>query len=89
VKSNSGWFSCRSACYLAAGKPVVAEDTSWSKYISAGEGLFAFSSVDSAVDSIAKVKSDYTFHSKRASEIAREYFDHKIVLEKLLSVLNL
>jgi hypothetical protein len=88
VKSNSGWFSCRSGCYLAAGKPVVMQDTGWSKHIPSGKGLFAFTDVEGAVDSIKKVKSDVHYHSKSAKEIAREYLDSNLVLTKLLEQLN-
>ena len=88
VKSNSGWFSCRSACYLAAGKPVITQETQWSKYIPSGNGLFAFTDVESAVDAINKVRSDLKNQSIRAKETAREYFDSNIVLNKMLDQLN-
>jgi hypothetical protein len=88
VKSNSGWFSCRSACYLAAGKPVVAQDTQWSRYIPSGEGLFAFTDVSSAVDSIREAAGNLKFHAAKAKEIAHEYFDSSKVLTKMLQELN-
>ena len=88
VKSNSGWFSCRSACYLAAGRPVITQETQWSKFIPTGEGLFSFTDIDSAVEAINKVQSDLSFHSRRAREIAREYFDSNIVLARMLEQLN-
>jgi hypothetical protein len=88
VKANTGWFSCRSACYLAAGKPVIAQDTQWSKYIPSGEGLFAFTDVQSAVDSIREVAGNLTFHSVKAKEIAHEYFDSNKVLTRMLEELN-
>lgn len=84
VKSNSGWFSCRSACYLAAGKPVVTQDTQWSKYIPAGHGLFAFTDIPSAVEALHKVKANTAKHAKAAREIASAYFDSNKVLNKLL-----
>jgi hypothetical protein len=88
VKSNSGWFSCRSACYLAAGKPVVTEETEWSKYIPTGDGLFSFSSIDSAIAAVKQIHSNVAYHSKMAKEIAAEYFDSNKVLTKMLENLN-
>ena len=88
VKSNSGWFSGRSACYLAAGRPVVAQETGWSKYLPIGNGLFAFNDMDSALKAIKCVASDGEKHSKAAIEIARDYFDSKVVLTEMISRLN-
>ena len=84
VKSNSGWFSCRSACYLATGKPVITEETGWSSYIPAGEGLFSFNSVDSAIEAINRVNIDLKQHAVKAREIAFEYFDSNKVLTHML-----
>ena len=88
VKSRSGWFSCRSACYLAAGKPVVTQETQWSRYIPSGEGLFAFSDLESAIQAIEKINADTHYQSRKAKEIAYEYFDSKLVLSKMLQLLN-
>lgn len=88
VKSNSGWFSCRSACYLAAGKAVITQDTKWTKFIPAGQGLLAFNDVSSAIVALDNVNSDIKKHSRAAIEIAAEYFDSKIVLQKMLENLN-
>ncbi len=88
VKSNSGWFSGRSACYLAAGKPVVAQETGWSKYIPCGKGLFAFNDINSSVDAIKNVVSDAKKHSKAAVEIAKNFFDSSLVLTELINKLN-
>ncbi len=84
VKSNSGWFSCRSACYLAAGRPVIAQDTQWSKYIPHGEGLLAFSDMNSAMTSLQSVLQHTKIHERAAKEIAFEYFDSHKILTKLL-----
>lgn len=84
VKSNSGWFSCRSACYLAAGKPVVTQDTQWSKYIPSGNGLFAFTDLPSAIEALHEVKANTTKHAKAAREIAAAYFDSNKILNELL-----
>lgn len=88
IKSNSGWFSGRSACYLAAGKPVITQDTQWSKYIPAGEGLFACYDMESAQNAINEIASDYQRHSKAAKEIAGEYFDSGKVLSDILNKMN-
>jgi hypothetical protein len=85
VKSRSGWFSCRSACYLAASRPVITQDTGWSNYIPSGQGLFAFTDIHSAVDALREVDSNYKLHQNAAREIAHEYFDYRIVLENMLS----
>jgi hypothetical protein len=88
VKSNSGWFSCRSACYLAAGRPVVTEETGWSKFIPSGQGLFAFNDMQSAIAAVTAINSSYETHARAAKEIAREYFDSNIVLTQMLEQLN-
>jgi len=84
VKAKTGWFSCRSACYLAAGRPVVTQDTAWSNYYPTGEGLFAFNHPSEAIDAIDAISSNWDFHSKRAREIAHEFFDYKLVLSNML-----
>jgi hypothetical protein len=84
VVSQSGWFSERSANYLASGKPVVTQETGFSKFIPTGEGLFAFSTMEEAVGAIEAVESDYERHCRAAREIAEEYFDARKVLAKLL-----
>jgi hypothetical protein len=88
VKSKSGWFSCRSACYLAAGRPVIAQETGWSKFIPGGDGLFAFADRDTALASISSVAENWPRHSKAAIEMARNYFDSKIVLYEMINKLN-
>lgn len=84
VKAKTGWFSCRSACYLAAGRPVIIQDTGWSKYIATGQGLFAFSNMDEAVDAFHRLVKDPVHHSESARKIAAEYFDSNKVLTCLL-----
>jgi hypothetical protein len=88
VKANTGWFSCRSACYLAAGRPVIVQDTEWTKYLPAGQGLLAFTDVQSAFKAIDTVMADTKKHAKAAKEIAAEYFDSEIVLTQMLEQLN-
>jgi hypothetical protein len=84
VASGSGWFSCRSACYLAAGRPCVVQDTGFSKFMPTGEGILAFGSEDEALAGIEKVRADWPKHSRRARELAGEWFDSDKVLAKLL-----
>ena len=74
VRLRSGWFSERSACYLAAGRPVVTQDTGFSAVLPTGEGLFAFSTMDDIVASFETIRSDYEKHSRAARAIAEEYF---------------
>jgi hypothetical protein len=88
VKSKSGWFSCRSACYLASGKPVITEETGWSEYIPSGNGLIAFHDMASAISAINAIASDVNKHSKAAVEIAEEYFNADKVLGNLIAVIE-
>lgn len=85
VKGRTGWFSCRSACYLAPGKPVVTQDTGWSKNIPSGKGVFAFDDVESATKALEEVVADYSRQSLFAKQIANNYFDSSKVLHQLLS----
>jgi glycosyltransferase involved in cell wall biosynthesis len=89
VRLRSGWFSERDACYLASGKPVVAQDTGFSKVLPTGEGLFAFSTTQEAVDAVAAINSDYRRHCAGARAIAEEYFDAGKVAARLLSDLGM
>lgn len=89
VATHSGWFSCRSACYLAAGRPVVAQDTGFSYVLPTGEGLLAFSDFDEARDAIERVEADYERHQQKAKEIARTCFDARVVLGELLGQVGL
>ena len=89
VATGSGWFSCRSVCYLAAGLPVVVQDTGFSKLIPTGEGLFAFSNLDEAARSIESAERDYARHQKAAHELARTHFASDVVLGDLLKRIGL
>ena len=84
VRPRTGWFSDRSACYLAAGRPVITEDTGFGKFLPTGEGLFAFSTTDDAAAAVEEVERDYGRHSRAALEIAREHFDAERVVGSLL-----
>ena len=89
VRLRSGWFSERSACYLAAGRPVITQDTGFGTVLPTGEGLFAFTTSDEAVAAINEVESDYARHSRAARAIAEEYFRAETVLRRLLADLGL
>jgi hypothetical protein len=84
VASRSGWFSCRTACYLALGVPAVVQDTGFTRFIPAGEGVLAFSTMDEAASAIEAVASDPARHARAAREVAREYFDSGKVLGRLI-----
>ena len=84
VKAACGWFSDRSACYLASGRPVIAQETGFSRYLPVGEGLFAFVTMDDAVRSIEAMNSDYAHHSQAARKLAETYFQSDQVLTNLL-----
>ena len=84
VVGRSGWFSCRSACYLAAGKPVVVEDTGFPEVLPVGEGLLTFTSLDEAVSAIDEVEGNYRRHAKAARALAEEFFDSQKVLTDLI-----
>lgn len=85
VRSGSGWFSERSANYLAAGRPVIAQDTGWSDHVPAGKGALPFSTTDEAAAALAAVQDDPMGRAQAARDLAAEYFDASLVLERLLS----
>ncbi|MBK7976408.1 MAG: glycosyltransferase family 1 protein [Deltaproteobacteria bacterium] len=82
--SKSGWFSCRSACYLALGVPVIVEDTGFGAAIPTGAGVLAFDSPDESVDAIARVEREPERHAAAALAVARSHFDARTVLGALL-----
>jgi len=88
VRLRSGWFSERSACYLAAGRPVITQDTGFGNALPTGEGLFAFNSMDEVLAAFEAVNTDYERHSRAARSIAEEYFRAESVLSKVLQDLG-
>ena len=84
VAQNTGWFSDRTECYLASGRPALVQDTGWTAHLPHGEGLLAFSDPDQAVAGIDAINSAYGRHARRAEEIAREHFGAARVLGRLL-----
>lgn len=89
VSPRTGWFSDRSVCYLAAGRPVVTQDTGFAKLIPTGEGLFAYTDRSQALEAIAAIRDDYLRHSAAALAIAREYFDAEKVVGQMLATAGL
>jgi glycosyltransferase involved in cell wall biosynthesis len=89
VRFRTGWFSDRSATYLASGRPVVTQDTGFGCTLPTGEGLFAVSNVDEAAAAVEAIESDPARHRRAAEEIAREHFDADVVLGQLLTDVGL
>lgn len=86
--ARCGWFSDRSACYLASGRPVLAQETGFSRYLPAAEGLFAFETVDDVLAALEELRGDYERHSGAAREIAEAHFDSDAVLGRLLTAVG-
>jgi hypothetical protein len=84
VDSRSGWFSDRSACYLASGRPVVAQDSGFGDSFPVGEGLLAFTTTAVGAEAVGEVESDLARHSRAARELAEEHLDAARVLPRLL-----
>jgi hypothetical protein len=89
VRLRSGWFSERSACYLAAGRPVITQDTGFGTVLPTGEGLFAFNTMDEILAAFDAINSDYERHSRAARAVAEEYFRAEKVLARLIDDLGL
>lgn len=87
VKGRTGWFSCRSACYLACGVPVVCQDTGWSRNLPTGNGLFAFSDKEEATAALQRIIAEPEQQARGARAVAEDYFDHSLVLQDLLDQL--
>ena len=88
VASRSGWFSDRSACYLASGRPVVAQETGFSDFLPTGEGLLAFAGSAEAADAVAEVEANPEHHGRAARALAEEHLDTRKVLPRLLDELS-
>jgi hypothetical protein len=89
VRLRSGWFSDRSACYLAAGRPVITQNTGFTKFLPSGEGLFAFTTIEEILTALDRINSDEARHRRAARAIAEEYFKAETVLTKLVQDLGL
>jgi hypothetical protein len=84
VRPNTGWFSDRSACYLAAGRPVITQETGFSKFLPVGRGLFGFRTMEDVLAAVDAIESDYAGHCRAAREIAAEYFAAEKVVGSLM-----
>lgn len=84
VAMKTGWFSCRTACYLAAGRPAVVQDTGFSKTVPVGKGLFAFDTLEQAAEAIRTVEADYRSQGLAARELAADQFGSDKVLSRML-----
>jgi hypothetical protein len=89
IRLRSGWFSDRSATYLAAGRPVITQDTAFGDILPTGDGLFSFTTLDDARGAVEAIRSDYGSHCRGAAAVARECFSHEVVLRPLLQHLGL
>jgi len=87
VVSRSGWFSERSGCYLACGRPVLVQDTGFTAWLPAGRGVLAFSNLEEAIEGVQEIDVRYALHCDAARAIAEAYFDSKKVLGRLLAAL--
>ena len=88
VQTHSGWFSERSSCYLASGRPVLAQDTGLAGLYPLGEGLLTFRTLDEAAAGVEEIRANYALHSRAARELAEAYFDSDTVLTRLLGKLG-
>jgi hypothetical protein len=89
TRLRSGWFSDRSACYLAAGKPVITQDTAFGNVLPTGHGLFAFQTMEEVLAALDQINARYDEHSRAAREIAEEYFAAERVVGRLLKEVGL
>jgi hypothetical protein len=84
VKANTGWFSCRTACYLAAGRPALVQDTGWTQHLPHDDGLLAFTNMPECVAGIQKITTDYAAQRRAARAFAEKYLDAKVVCADLI-----
>jgi glycosyltransferase involved in cell wall biosynthesis len=84
VVTQCGWFSERSAAYLASGRPVILQDTGFSSVLPCGKGLLAYRDRDEAITAISRLHNEYEAHCRAARELVEEFFDSRRVLNELL-----
>lgn len=84
VRLNTGWFSDRTACYLAAGRPAITQETGFTRHYGNAGGLFAYSTVEEVVEAVREINSDYKKHCRLAYELACEVFEARKVLASML-----
>ena len=88
VRLHTGWFSDRSACYLAAGRPVITQETGFTEHYGNNRGLFAFNSLGEIADAVHQISADYKKHSRAARALACEIFEAEKVVAQLLDRAN-
>jgi hypothetical protein len=84
VRLNTGWFSDRTACYLACGRPAITQETGFTRHYGQQKGLFAFKTIEEIGEAVREINADYAMHCRAAYEVAREYFEAEKVLRELL-----
>jgi hypothetical protein len=84
VRSRSGWFSDRTECFLALGRPAVVQDTGWTEHLPSGHGLFAFRDAEEAKGAVDALLTNPRANARAATELARAHFAHDVVLPPLL-----
>ncbi|MDD5260888.1 MAG: hypothetical protein PHD76_03475 [Methylacidiphilales bacterium] len=84
VAGHTGWFSCRTACYLALGRPAVVQDTGWGNHLPHGMGLLPFTTMEDCVEGLARINRDYTGHRRAARAFAEKFLDARVVCQDLL-----
>jgi len=84
VDTRSGWFSDRTQCYLASGRPALVRDTGFGATIPTGDGLLTFSDEDSVISGMEELERDYDHHARAARELAAEHFAAETVVADLL-----
>jgi len=89
VRLRSGWFSERDACYLASGKPVIAQSTGFEKFLPCGEGLFAFQTMDDILGAVDSIESDYPRACRAARAVAEEHFEATAVCRRFIGEIGL
>jgi hypothetical protein len=89
VRLRSGWFSERDACYLASGKPVIAQDTGFGAALPVGAGLFAVRTVEEAAEAVEAIEHDYPAHCRAARQVAEDCFEARAVAGRLLAAVGL
>jgi GT2 family glycosyltransferase len=89
VRFRTGWFSDRSATYLASGRPVITQDTGFGHALPTGEGLFAFSSAEEVAEAVARIDREPERHRRAARDLALEHFAPEVVLGELLGHLGM
>ncbi len=89
VRLHTGWFSDRTACYLAAGRPAITQQTGFTRLFGGSGGLFAFETMDDIKSAVRAINGDYARHSRAAAEIAREWFEAEKVVGDMLARIGL